>query len=381
MNHLHSIFFQRQSSTPAAIPPKILRNLASLRECHPDKAHQVYDLDMAREFLVKHFDKTVLTAFESLRPLAYKADLFRYCLLYELGGIYADLSLYFHAPVIGSYPSNNLLVFRDVAGRAPWILSNSLIAAKPAMPVFLTCIERVIDHIRQDYYGVNSLCPTGPNLFGAQLARTTDLTEIASGEAVRISRDGSHAFAYILQDGQVVAVAIKRGVGLGSLGVRFADNYGDFYDRRAIYSHNEDQQCWVCDDFASNNCLGVRRIDGVFEAGVAIFGPYLTLPQGRYRASFVASQQDIDAIREAGFRLDACTSAGHTLIPNSPATIDSHGTDTKKLAITTTFELPEITDHVEVRLHLARPAKFSVDRLDILRQSDFDHACPETADK
>jgi len=373
MNHLHSIFFQRQSSTATALPPKISRNLASFRECHPDRAHQVYDLDMARDFLIKHFDKTVLEAFESLRPLAYKADLFRYCLLYELGGIYADVSLYFHAPVIGPYPSSSLLVFRDVAGRAPWILSNSLIAAKPGMPVFLACIERIIDHIRQDYYGVNALCPTGPNLLGAQLARTTDLTEIISGEAVRISRDGSHAFAYILQDGQVVAVAIKKGIGLGSFGVGSADNYGDFYDRKAIYSHNEDQQCWVSGDFASNNWLGIRDADGVFEAGVAVFGPYLTLPQGRYSASFVVSQHHIDAIRQAGLKLDACTSSGRTPIPTSPATIEAHGTHAQKMAITTTFELSDITQRVEVRLHLAKPAKFDVDCLEIRKHRDYDN--------
>ena len=43
-------------------------------------------------------DSDVLNAFDMLKPLAYKADLARYCLIYKLGGWYADISL---KPVVG----------------------------------------------------------------------------------------------------------------------------------------------------------------------------------------------------------------------------------------------------------------------------------------
>ena len=165
MNHLHSIYFHQNQSNVLDMPLRISRNLDSFRDCHPKMLHQLYSIDLAREFITKYFDHSVLHAFESLRPLAYKADLFRYCLLYQLGGIYADLSLHFYRPVISHNSHSRIVVFRDVASRAPWILSNSLIASHPYMPVFMACIEKIVAHVAKDYYGVTPLCPTGPNLF------------------------------------------------------------------------------------------------------------------------------------------------------------------------------------------------------------------------
>ena len=46
---------------------------------------------MRREFISKYFNKDVLEAYDTLLPGAYKADLWRYCILYKMGGIYMDI--------------------------------------------------------------------------------------------------------------------------------------------------------------------------------------------------------------------------------------------------------------------------------------------------
>lgn len=52
--------------------------------------YRFYNDDDARNFLQTHFPIEVLEAFDILIPGAFKADLFRYCVLFIHGGIYAD---------------------------------------------------------------------------------------------------------------------------------------------------------------------------------------------------------------------------------------------------------------------------------------------------
>ena len=57
-----------------------------------------------REFFIKeNFDKTVLKAYNSIIPGGFKADLWRYCILYKYGGIYVDLD------IIPNYSLDSLL--------------------------------------------------------------------------------------------------------------------------------------------------------------------------------------------------------------------------------------------------------------------------------
>ena len=43
------------------------------------------------DFIKNNYPVDVLEAFNKLIPGAYKADLWRYCVLYKLGGIYLDI--------------------------------------------------------------------------------------------------------------------------------------------------------------------------------------------------------------------------------------------------------------------------------------------------
>ena len=54
--------------------------------------YEYYNDEDCREFIETYFENKVLKAYDSLIPTAYKADLFRYCILYVKGGIYGDLT-------------------------------------------------------------------------------------------------------------------------------------------------------------------------------------------------------------------------------------------------------------------------------------------------
>lgn len=55
--------------------------------------YKFYTDDMAANFLATHFPPEVLEAYDMLRPGAFKADLFRYCVLLIHGGVYADVDI------------------------------------------------------------------------------------------------------------------------------------------------------------------------------------------------------------------------------------------------------------------------------------------------
>jgi mannosyltransferase OCH1-like enzyme len=62
-----------------------------LKKDNPEFEYHFYDDNQCREYIKDNFNKDVLHAFDKLIPGAFKADLWRYCILYKKGGIYLDI--------------------------------------------------------------------------------------------------------------------------------------------------------------------------------------------------------------------------------------------------------------------------------------------------
>jgi mannosyltransferase OCH1-like enzyme len=73
------------------LPPKMKKCVESVKKENPDFTYYLMDDKDCRQFLIENFDKEIVWAYDSLIPGAYKADLWRYCILYKLGGIYMDI--------------------------------------------------------------------------------------------------------------------------------------------------------------------------------------------------------------------------------------------------------------------------------------------------
>ncbi len=233
----HSIYLTGHQ--PSALPDKIAVNLASFKKCYADFEHQLYTDDSLREFIQKNHPPEVLWAYDQLIPLAYKADLGRYCLLYRLGGIYADLSITFFQRVwLDEFTGKKLFLFRDGFNHAPWIVSNSILMARPGQFIFKYLIDKIVEHVKTRFYGFDPLCPTGPNLMGRAAAQLLEMDEFATGEVVRINKNPSTwSYSYLIPSGEVLAVNVKFGNGLMSLGHANSDNYNEHWSARRIYKN------------------------------------------------------------------------------------------------------------------------------------------------
>ena len=161
------------------LPPKMKQNVELLQKQNPEFTHYLYDDKMCRDFIQEHFDEDVLWAFDKLKPGAYKADLWRYCVLYIHGGIYLDIKY----KCINNF---KLIQLTDqeywVKDRKYSIFSNSnnknmgiyqaFIISLPNNILFQNSINLIIQNCKYNYYQNNDLAITGPHLISTFYSQT-----------------------------------------------------------------------------------------------------------------------------------------------------------------------------------------------------------------
>lgn len=151
--------------------------------------YNFYDDDTAADFLSMHFPSEVREAYDAILPGAFKADLFRYCVLLIRGGVYADMDVLLESN-LDDVVANDVGFMTPIdepgikVGRRS-CLWNGLIAVAPGHPFLAKTIELVVNNIRNRFTSVDyddMLCPDpvihvshtvdtlftcGPCIFGA----------------------------------------------------------------------------------------------------------------------------------------------------------------------------------------------------------------------
>jgi len=128
--------------------------------------YKFYTDDVSRDLLTKHFPPEVLEAYDTLRPGAFKADLFRYCVLLIYGGVYADMDVMLESNLDAAIaPDVGFMVPVDEPGLPVgkrMCLWNGFIAAAPGHPFLAKAIETVVNNIRNRFTSVDvdaTFCP------------------------------------------------------------------------------------------------------------------------------------------------------------------------------------------------------------------------------
>ena len=65
-------------------------SISTILNLYPNFVYTFYSDARSIEYF-KQKDKRLIAYFNKLKPGAYKADLWRYCILYKKGGIYLDI--------------------------------------------------------------------------------------------------------------------------------------------------------------------------------------------------------------------------------------------------------------------------------------------------
>jgi len=143
------------------LPPLMYNAITKVKFNNPAFTYYLFDDNDCRNFIKNNFEPDILNAYDSLIPGAYKADLWRYCILYKNGGIYLDVKY---------LPVNNFK-FINLTENEHWVLDadknkiyNALIICKPNNPILFAAINKIVENVKNKFYGNDCLDPTGPGL-------------------------------------------------------------------------------------------------------------------------------------------------------------------------------------------------------------------------
>jgi len=129
------------------IPRKIEENM---NEFASDYKRKVYDDNECRSIIKKYFHHKVAQSFEILQG-PHRADLFRYCILYLFGGVYADIKteLIKNLNTIINHDENMTFIVLNFQKNH---IYNGIIATPPRNSIFLDLISFMIANNRTHFY-------------------------------------------------------------------------------------------------------------------------------------------------------------------------------------------------------------------------------------
>lgn len=154
------------------LPPYMQKCVDQLKAENPEFEHFLFDDDDCRNFIKEHFDSDILDAFDHLKPGTYKADLWRYTVLYIYGGIYLDIK---YQPKHGfkfKYFLDKEYLVLERPSSVFWApdsygIYNAMMICKPKNPLLLKAIKKIAENVKMKEYGYSNLYPTGPGLLGS----------------------------------------------------------------------------------------------------------------------------------------------------------------------------------------------------------------------
>ena len=229
-------------------PPEMLKGpIASVQQSFSEYAYTLYNGEGLRAFIDQHFDKEVVAAYDKLVPYAYKADLGRYCLLYQQGGWYADISILMRQTVTQMEAGIEIVYF--------WILVMVSIRVEVCLmfPIRLFTQSRGLlywnERLKQwchcqeeEHYGLSIYCPTGPSVLGAAIASQERTAAQVCGHLMALTPNHRRRnLSFVLPDGQILALFKKGWMDPDDVlfGKRAGtNNYEDLWMERRVYGES-----------------------------------------------------------------------------------------------------------------------------------------------
>ena len=130
-----------------------LNSIYTFQELNPEYEYIFFNNQECRQFIKENFDEETLYYYDLLVPGAFKADFFRYCILYIKGGCYFDCKQILRYPLSTIISENSeLLLCQDFHESG---LFNAILISCPKNMLFLKAIQTIKYKIKnfQNIYG------------------------------------------------------------------------------------------------------------------------------------------------------------------------------------------------------------------------------------
>lgn len=138
-------------------------SILSLIELNPEYEYMHFNHEEVITFLKSKYPPEVYAAYDKIIPGAYRADLFRYCMLNYYGGCYFDNKQINRIPLREVIkPNKEIMLCKDFWNNHSYY--NAIIFTNKNNIIMQRCINQCVKNIQNNYYGSCHLCPTGPCL-------------------------------------------------------------------------------------------------------------------------------------------------------------------------------------------------------------------------
>lgn len=156
-----------QTWKTSAFSPGMAQAMATVRDLNPEFTYRFFDDAACRDYLQQHYPSDVLEAFDLLVPGAFKADLWRYAILYREGGVYVDADMVAYVPLREILqPTDALVSVKDRMPQEPSAIFQAFLAATPQHPILGRALALVLANVQQRRIPRSPLDVTGPVLLG-----------------------------------------------------------------------------------------------------------------------------------------------------------------------------------------------------------------------
>ena len=195
-----------------------------------------------------------LKLYRRLLPGAYRADLFKYVLMYFVGGFYSDFDTFLVQNITETFFRVGTSMAIDLSG--PRLLPGAILVSSSKDPVFRCAMGEVFDHSARKMYFSHDrgdLDISGPGVLGECVKHVIGKDDIEFRDSVpelreqgyhllesSVLSDGSHAI--ILEDGSSLVVLQRGGAGYEKSRTKACDSgehYSELYRRRAVYANDK----------------------------------------------------------------------------------------------------------------------------------------------
>lgn len=182
--------------------------MEQVQSLNPKYKYYYFNSYECRKFIQLYYPD-VLGAYDTLLPGAYKADLWRYCVLHKYGGFYMDARMY-------PYLSFDAIItketeFMSCIDCTPNMLYQAILAVKPQSSYMQYAIDECVENIRKRRLRIGDLAITGPRVMGRALNKCLerpvekDLTDIQDPRIVLLLWNSIKAPKYLMSGEDIFA--------------------------------------------------------------------------------------------------------------------------------------------------------------------------------
>lgn len=147
------------------MPPHIKKSYQSIINNNPEFKIHLFNIESARDFIKENYDQNVLNTYDKFKPIAFKCDLFRYCALYKLGGIYLDIKI----NIVNNFKLINLAGYEELYTiekyENDFLMTPGFIITKERNPRIEKIINNIVLNVENKFYGNHPTSPTSARRF------------------------------------------------------------------------------------------------------------------------------------------------------------------------------------------------------------------------